>query len=48
MLTKQESQLRQEAEKLAKEWESSAKAKDQFMLSVQHHLRILLTSRDTL
>lgn len=42
--THEEERRRQEAEKLAKEWKSLAQSKDQFMLSVQHHLRTPMTA----
>ena len=41
-LTK-EFQKRKEAESLVEEWEKLAQAKDQFLLSLQHHLRTPLT-----
>ena len=39
----EESEKRQEAEKIAEEWEKLSQAKDQFLLSLQHHLRTPLT-----
>lgn len=39
----EESERRKETERLAKEWEKLAQAKDQFILSLQHHLRTPLT-----
>jgi len=41
-LTK-EVETRKEAERLAEEWEKLAQAKDQFLLSLQHHLRTPVT-----
>jgi len=41
--THEESRRREEAEKLAKEAQNLAVAKDQFLLSIQHHLRTPLT-----
>jgi len=39
----EESAKRKEAEKLVEEWEKLTRAKDQFLLSLQHHLRTPLT-----
>jgi len=39
--TYQEEQLREQAEKLAKEWQMLAQSKDQFIISIQHHFRTL-------
>jgi len=39
----EESKRRKEAEQLVKEWEKLTQAKDQFLLSLQHHLRTPLT-----
>ena len=39
----EESAKRKEAEKLIEEWERLTRAKDQFLLSLQHHLRTPLT-----
>ncbi|MEO0131249.1 MAG: histidine kinase N-terminal 7TM domain-containing protein, partial [candidate division WOR-3 bacterium] len=44
VLAIREGALRESAEKLAKEWQRLAKAKDQFIVSIQHHLRTPLTS----
>lgn len=41
--TGQESEKKEEAEMLAEEWKKLAQAKDQFLLSLQHHLRTPLT-----
>ncbi len=38
-VTHKESKRREEAERLAREWEKLAQTKDQFLLSLQHHLR---------
>lgn len=37
--TQEESKRREEAERLTEEWEKLARSKDQFLLSIQHHLR---------
>ncbi|MCX6759699.1 MAG: ATP-binding protein [Candidatus Nealsonbacteria bacterium] len=42
-ITHEESKRREEAERLAREWEKLARAKNQFLLSLQHHLRTPLT-----
>jgi signal transduction histidine kinase len=41
--TYQEEQLREQAEKLAKEWQMLAQSKDQFIISIQHHFRTPLS-----
>jgi len=41
--TGEESKKKEEAEKLAEEWKKLNEAKDQFLLSLQHHLRTPLT-----
>jgi len=41
--TGEESRKKEEAEKLIEEWKKLAEAKDQFLLSLQHHLRTPLT-----
>ena len=41
--TDEESAKKEEAEKLAEEWKKLTEAKDQFLLSLQHHLRTPLT-----
>ncbi len=41
--TGEESEKKDEAERLAEEWKKLAQAKDQFLLSLQHHLRTPLT-----
>lgn len=38
-----EAQRRKEAERLVEEWEKLARTKDQFLLSLQHHLRTPIT-----
>jgi len=41
--TGEESKKKEEAERLTEEWKKLAQAKDQFLLSLQHHLRTPLT-----
>ena len=41
--TGEESKKKEDAEKLIEEWKKLAEAKDQFLLSLQHHLRTPLT-----
>jgi signal transduction histidine kinase len=43
MLAQKERELKNEAEKLAKEWQMLAQSKDQFIISIQHHFRTPLS-----